>query len=66
MSKYNKVDEDQFTLINVGIGLDISIKDLTKLISKIIKLKVKMIFDISKHDETFRKIIDDIKLRKIK
>ena len=37
-SKYNKVGE-KFPFINVGSGSDISIKDLAKLISKIVDLK---------------------------
>lgn len=65
-SKYNKVAGEKFPFINVGSGSDISIKDLAKLISKIIGYKGKMIFDKSKPDGTFRKLMDNTKLRKIK
>ena len=65
-SKYNKVAGEKFPFINVGSGSDISIKDLAKLISKIIGFKGKMIFDKSKPDGTFRKLMDNTKLRKIK
>ena len=65
-SKYNKVAGEKFPYINVGSGSDISIKDLAKLISKIIGYKGKMIFDKSKPDGTFRKLMDNTKLRKIK
>ena len=65
-SKYNKVAGEKFPFINVGSGSDISIKDLAKLISKIIGYKGKMIFDTSKPDGTFRKLMDNTKLRKIK
>ena len=41
-------------------------KDLAKLISKIVEFKGKMIFDKSKPDGTFRKLMDNTKLRKIK
>ena len=64
-SKYNKVAGKKFPFINVGSGSDISIKDLAKLISKIIGYKGKMIFDKSKPDGTFRKLMDNTKLRKI-
>ena len=65
-SKYNKVAGEKFPFINVGSGTDISIKDLAKLISKIVGFKGKMIFDKSKPDGTFRKLMDNTKLRKIK
>ena len=65
-SKYNKVAGEKFPFINVGSGSDISIKDLAKLISNIVGFKGKMIFDKSKPDGTFRKLMDNTKLRKIK
>ena len=64
--KYNKVAGEKFPFINVGSGSDISMKDLAKLISKIVGFKGKMIFDKSKPDGTFRKLMDNTKLRKIK
>ena len=64
--KYNKVAGEKFPFINVGSGSDISVKDLAKLISKIVEFKGKMIFDKSKPDGTFRKLMDNSKLRKIK
>ena len=65
-SKYKKIAGEKFPFINVGSGSDISIKDLAKLISKIVGFKGKMIFDKSKPDGTFRKLMDNTKLRKIK
>lgn len=64
-SKYNKIAGEKFPFINVGSGSDVSIKDLAKLISKIVGYKGKMIFDKSKPDGTFRKLMDNTKLRKI-
>jgi len=64
--KYNKVAGEKFPFINVGSGSDISIKDLAKLISRIVGFKGKMIFDKSKPDGTYRKLMDNTKLRKIK
>ena len=64
--KYDKVAGEKFPFINVGSGSDISIRDLAKLISKIVGFKGKMIFDKSKPDGTFRKLMDNTKLRKIK
>ena len=65
-SKYNKIAGKKFPFINVGSGSDISIKDLAKLISKIVGFKGKMIFDKSKPDGTIRKLMDNTKLRRIK
>ena len=65
-SKYNKVAGEKFPFINIGSGSDISIKDLAIKISKIVGFKGKMIFDKSKPDGTFRKLMDNTKLRKIK
>ena len=65
-SKYNKVIGEKFPFINVGSGSEISIKDLAKLISKIVGFKGKIIFDKSKPDGTFRKLMDSTKLKKIK
>ena len=62
----NKVIGKKFPFINVGSGSDISIKDLAGLISRIVGFKGKMIFDKSKPDGTFRKLMDNTKLRKIK
>ena len=64
-SKYNKIAGKKFPFINVGSGSDISIKDLAKLISKIVGFKGKMIFDKSKPDGTIRKLMDNTKLKKI-
>ena len=64
--KYNKVAGDKFPFINVGSGLDISIKDLAELISRTVGYRGKMIFDKSKPDGTYRKLMDNTKLRKIK
>ena len=65
-SKYNKVAGEKFPFINVGSGLDISIKDLAELISRTVGFRGKMIFDKSKPDGTYRKLMDNTKLRKIK
>ena len=64
--KYNKVAGEKFPFINVGTGLDISIKDLAELISRTVGFRGKMIFDKSKPDGTYRKLMDNTKLRKIK
>ena len=44
--------------INIGSGKDISIKELTLKISKILEFKGEILWDHSKPDGTFRKILD--------
>ncbi len=51
--------------VNVGIGEDISIKDLAYLIKKVVDYKGNLIFDTSKPDGMPRKLLDISKLRKL-
>ena len=52
--------------LNVGTGKDISIKNLAESISNIIGYKGGIIWDKSKPDGTYRKLMDNKKLKKIK
>ena len=47
------------SLINIGSGYDLSIRDYAKLILKEINYNCKIILDKTKPDGTFRKIIDN-------
>ncbi len=58
MEQYN---EKQF--VNVGCGEDISIKDLTALVKKVVGYEGEIKFDASKPDGTPRKLMDATKLR---
>jgi GDP-L-fucose synthase len=58
MQTYN---EKQF--VNVGYGEDISIKDLTELVKKVIGYTGEIKFDATKPDGTPRKLMDATKLR---
>ena len=58
MEHYN---EKQF--VNVGCGEDISIKDLTELVKKVVGYQGEIRFDASKPDGTPRKLMDATKLR---
>jgi GDP-L-fucose synthase len=50
------------THINIGTGVDISIKYLAKLIKKIVGFKGDFVFNSDKPDGTMRKITDVSKL----
>lgn len=52
-------------LYNVGTGKDIAIKDLAKLIQKIIGYKGRIIWDDSKPDGTPRKLMDVSKMKNV-
>lgn len=60
MQHYN---EKEF--VNIGLGKDISIKDLANLVKKITKYKGEIIFDREKPDGTPRKLMDTSKLNSL-
>lgn len=52
-------------LINVGTGIDISIKDFAKLMAKIVGYDGELIFDTNMPDGTPRKLLDVTKVNKL-
>ena len=60
MQHYN---ETQF--VNIGVGEDLSIKELALLIKKIVGYEGNILFDTSKPDGTPRKLMDISKLHKL-
>lgn len=52
------LDEQRITHLNVGSGSDISIKELVVLICEIIQFNGRIVFDLSKPDGTFRKLMN--------
>jgi GDP-L-fucose synthase len=52
-------------LVNIGIGEDISIKDLAELVKEITGYKGKLVFDTSKPDGTPRKLMNVAKLNNL-
>tara|TARA_S200000501_G_scaffold375612_1_gene428107 strand:- start:1330 stop:2349 length:1020 start_codon:yes stop_codon:yes gene_type:complete len=69
ISSDNKVlyDEnfDYNGTINIGVGKDISIKELAYLISKIIDYRGEIYWDLSKPDGTPRKLLDTSRINKL-
>jgi len=53
---------DEEGLINIGVGEDLSIKELAEMIKEITGYKGKIVFDASKPDGTPRKLMDVSKL----
>lgn len=60
MENYN---EKQF--LNIGVGKDLSIKELAELIKKTTKFEGKIVFDQSKPDGTPKKLMDSNRLFKL-
>ena len=59
----NSYNEKQF--VNIGVGSDISIKDLALLIKKVTGYEGGIVFDTSKPDGTPRKLMDTSKLNSL-
>ena len=55
--------DDELAMWNVGVGADISIADLAKLIANVTSFKGKIHFDATKPDGTPRKLMDVSKLK---
>jgi len=64
-SKYAAVTSQSISHVNVGTGIDVSIKDLAELISLIVGYKGSIIFDTAKPDGTPRKLLDVSKLESL-
>jgi len=56
-------DGEQF--INVGVGEDISIRELAELVRRVVGYEGRLVFDTSKPDGTPRKLLDISKLRSL-
>ena len=51
--------------VNIGVGKDVSIKDLALMIKKIVRFEGELTFDTSKPDGTPRKLMDVSKLNNL-
>jgi GDP-L-fucose synthase len=56
---------DSADIINVGVGEDISIRELAELICRIVGYKGRLVFDASKPDGTPRKLLDVSRLQNL-
>lgn len=52
-------------IINIGTGVDITIKDLSSLISKVVDFKGEVLWDESKPNGTPRKLLDSTKINEL-
>jgi len=58
-------NSEQFPLINIGFGEDLSIADLATLIAELTGFHGSIVFDPSKPDGTPRKLIDSTRMRSL-
>lgn len=52
-------------LVNVGVGEDVTIKELAETVKQVVGFSGDIVFDTSKPDGTPRKLMDDKRLRAI-
>jgi GDP-L-fucose synthase len=52
------LNRDSAPLINIGMGTDITIRELAELISAVLGFEGEVVFDKSRPDGTFRKVLD--------
>lgn len=62
---YQSVTEPMLSHINVGTGVDVSIKELAEIIKSVVDFKGDIVWDSSKPDGTPRKLMDISKLRRL-
>ena len=60
MLKYDSAD-----IINVGVGEDISIRELAELVCRVVGYEGRLVFDASKPDGTPRKLLDVSRLQNL-
>ena len=65
LEHYSSMIEPLNSHINVGSGVDCSIKSLTEMISRVVGFDGKVIWDTSKPDGTPRKLMDSSKLTRL-
>jgi GDP-L-fucose synthase len=63
MERYNTGDIGEF--INIGVGSDITIRELAETIAEVIGIQVEFSFDTSRPDGTLRKLLDVSRLHSL-
>ena len=56
---------DSEEIVNIGVGDDITIKELASLVKEVVDYQGKIVFDSSKPDGTPRKLLDVSRLQSL-
>jgi GDP-L-fucose synthase len=64
-SVYHEHTEPMLSHINVGTGMDCTIRELVETVAKVVKFEGDIIFDTSKPDGTPRKLMDVSRLNSL-
>jgi len=59
------IDSDQAPLLNIGYGIDHTVKEIASVVSEIVGFKADVKWDQSKPDGTFQKLLDVSKMKKL-
>ena len=62
---YERTTQPMLSHINVGTGLDVTIRELAETVKDVVGFNGELIFDTTKPDGTMRKLMDVSKLRKL-
>ena len=62
---YNEFTDERCSHINVGTGIDCTIKELAETLARVTGFKGKLVFDTSKPDGTPRKLMNVDRLKKL-
>ena len=65
INKIPKAVPNSHFLMNIGTGTDLTIKELSEIIAKIVGFKGQVIWDTEKPDGTMQKLLDISKLKKL-
>ena len=62
---YQTQTQPMLSHLNIGVGEDISIRELAELITRVVGFEGELVFDISKPDGTPRKLLDVSRLKNL-
>jgi len=62
---YQTQTQPMLSHLNIGVGEDISIRELAELIARVVGFEGELVFDISKPDGTPRKLLDVSRLKNL-
>ena len=65
VDQYQSVTEPMLSHLNVGTGVDVTIRELAETIGRVVGFGGELVFDTSKPDGTPRKLMDNSKLRSL-